>query len=428
MRKCSISVWVLLLALVCISLSACSSNEGKSALVTDVSSVSQTVATEAATTSFGTDTRQITEADSTEVPTTAAVEIKQTSTVQSSLPSESIKNEKVTGELKVTYLDVGQADCILIQNGSSSMLIDAGNNGDADAVIGYIKEQGIDKLDYVIGTHPHEDHIGGLDAVIKTFDIDVIYMPKVTTTTKTFEDVILAIRSKGMSIKTPIPGSTFSLGDAKCIILAPNSDTYDELNNYSIVIRLDFGKTSFLFTGDAQSESEEEILTKGFDLHADVLKVGHHGSNTSTSLEFLKAVSPKYAVIQVGKGNDYGHPAEDTIDKLSDAGVKIYRTDESGTIIATSNGETINFDIKASAIKPQAPPETKPSAATETTENITQSTTKDDTNNIIVYITKTGEKYHKDGCRYLSKSKIPIELSEIKGSKYTPCSVCNPPK
>jgi len=200
MRKCSISVWVLLLALVCISLSACSSNEGKSALVTDVSSVSQTVATEAATTSFGTDTRQITEADSTEVPTTAAVEIKQTSTVQSSLPSESIKNEKVTGELKVTYLDVGQADCILIQNGSSSMLIDAGNNGDADAVIGYIKEQGIDKLDYVIGTHPHEDHIGGLDAVIKTFDIDVIYMPKVTTTTKTFEDVILAIRSKGMSI------------------------------------------------------------------------------------------------------------------------------------------------------------------------------------------------------------------------------------
>lgn len=404
--------------LFCLFLSACSTDSTSVPSTTEASNISRSVTADTST-----------EAP-TEAPTSAPTpEATQAPVVQTSAPSENTENTAatpapVTGTLKLNFIDVGQADSILIQNGSSSMLIDAGNNGDADTVVNYIKQQGISKLDYVVGTHPHEDHIGGMDAVINTFDIGKILMPQATTTTKTFQDVITAIKNKGMKITTPIPGSTFNLGSAKCTIFAPNSPKYDDLNNYSIVIKLSFGKTSFLFEGDAQSEAEEEMLSKGFDLHADVLKIGHHGSDTSTTPEFLKAVSPKYAVISVGSGNDYGHPKPITLEKLADAGAQVFRTDESGTIIATSDGETIKFDKKASAVKPQAPPKTE----TKTTETVTTSKATDNGKDITVYVTNSGKKYHSDGCRYLSKSKIPISLSEAKSEGYTPCKVCNPPQ
>lgn len=238
--------------------------------------------------------------------------------------------------LKVTYLDVGQADCTIIQYGPSSMIIDAGGNATAASLVTTITKMGISKFDIVIGTHPHEDHIGGMDAVINNFGIGKIYMPKVSNTTKTFEDVLTAIQKKGLSVTTPIPGNTFTLGqDVQCTILAPNNSTYVDLNSYSIVIKLVYGNRSFLFTGDAESDSELEMIAKGYDLKADVLKVGHHGSTSSTSPEFLKAVSPTYAVIFVGKDNTYGHPHQATLDKLNAAGVKIYRTDLNGTITMT---------------------------------------------------------------------------------------------
>lgn len=260
-----------------------------------------------------------------------------TNTLQTptALPSGSI--------LKVTAIDVGQADSILITTGSDAMLIDAGTNDAADTVVNYIKGQGITKLDYVIGTHPHEDHIGGMDAVINTFDIGKVILPDAQSNTVTFNDVLKAISNKGLKITRPVPGTTYTLGNASFTILAPNSSKYSDLNNYSVVIKLVFGNTSFLLTGDAQALSEKEILAKGFDVKADCLKVGHHGSDTSTSDDFLKAVDPKYAVISVGKDNDYGHPAPETIQKLKDAGVKIYRTDEMGTIVATSDGSSITF-------------------------------------------------------------------------------------
>lgn len=254
--------------------------------------------------------------------------------------------------LKVHFLDVGQADSILLQCGGSSMLIDAGNNGDAMLVTGYLKKQGITRLDYLIGTHPHEDHIGSLDAVIKSFDIGQIYMPKVTTTTKTFKDVILAIKDKGLTVNTPVPGSGFKLGNAECTIFAPLGSKYDDLNNYSIVIKVVFGKTSFLFTGDAQAVSEDEMISQGYDIKADVLKVGHHGSYSSTSDEFLDKVRPGYAVISCAKVNDYGHPHKETMDKLQNRGIIIYRTDESGTIICTSDGDKISFNAAPGSYAP----------------------------------------------------------------------------
>ncbi len=203
------------------------------------------------------------------------------------------------------------------------MLIDAGDNQYEQTVVNYLKQNKVSKLDYVIGTHPHADHIGGLDAIINAFDIEKVIMPKVTHTSKTFEDVIVAIKNKGLKITTPHTGDTYTLGDAKFTIVAPNSSSYDNLNNYSVVLNLKHGSNSFLFTGDAENISENEILNKNYDIKADVLKVGHHGSNSSTSTEFLKAVNPKYAVIQVGENNKYGHPHAEVIDRLQQHNIEI---------------------------------------------------------------------------------------------------------
>ncbi|MBZ2174547.1 MBL fold metallo-hydrolase [Schnuerera sp. xch1] len=251
-------------------------------------------------------------------------------------------------DIEVHFIDVGQADSILIKSSTGkNMLIDAGNNDDEDLIYSYLKDKGIETLDVVVGTHPHEDHIGGLDTVINNFDVKKIYMPKVSNNTKTFEDVLLATKNKGLKITTPTSGDNFELGNAKCTMLAPNSSTYDELNNYSIVIKLEYEDTSFLFTGDAEGISEQEMLNKGYDLSADVLKVGHHGSESSTTELFLEAVSPKHAVIMVGKDNSYGHPHDIILQRLKENNINVYRTDKSETIIATTDGKDITIDKNA---------------------------------------------------------------------------------
>jgi len=248
------------------------------------------------------------------------------------------------GQLKVHFIDVGDADCILIEQGNKSMLIDAGNNSDEDAIKKHLQKLGISKLDVVVGTHVDEDHIGSMDAVINDFDIGKIYMPESNGKTKYLEDVLCAVRKKELQITPPVAGESFKLGDASCTILAPVSSAYEKINNYSIVIKLKYGNTSFLFTGDAESLSEREMMRRGFDLSADVIKLGHHGSIRSTTDEFLGRVNPKYAVIMVGRKNNYRHPHKRTMEKLKAKGIKVYRTDEHGTIIAVSDGKSIIFN------------------------------------------------------------------------------------
>ena len=235
----------------------------------------------------------------------------------------------------VRYLDVGQADSILVQSEGINMLIDAGTNSSGQTVVKDLENLGVTKIDYLIGTHPHEDHIGGMDDVIKNFDIGIIYMPKIQTNTKTFEDVLDAVSEKGLKITSPKKGDEFEVGGARCEIMTDGIEDTSNLNLSSIVIRMTYGTQSFLFMGDAEKENEE---TRQWP-QTTVLKVGHHGSSTSSSTQFLNEVQPQISVISVGKDNKYGHPTKTTINKLEKIKTKIYRTDESGTITITCDGK-----------------------------------------------------------------------------------------
>jgi len=250
-------------------------------------------------------------------------------------------------ELLVHFIDVGQADSILIQQGNEFMLIDGGNNADSDLVVDYLVNQGVCDLKYVIGTHPHEDHIGGLDAVIDSFNVETVMMPRVTHNTKTFEDVLQSIKNKGLKITSPKVGDTYSIGLGQWTVMAPNNTEYKNLNNYSIVISYSFGNHTFLFMGDAEEQSEVEILGENIktiqNLQVNVIKVGHHGSKTSTTDDFLNAVNPQYAVITAGHNNKYGHPHTEILDKLDKKNIKILRTDTNGNIIFTSDGFKLNY-------------------------------------------------------------------------------------
>lgn len=237
-------------------------------------------------------------------------------------------------DYEVHFLDVGQADCALIKFSDSAVLIDGGNDADAGYIKKYLKNEGIESLDLVVGTHPHEDHIGGLDDIINQFTVKKIVLPKCSSDTKTFEDLLDSISKKGLKITEAYSGVDLSLDGARLTVLSPpRGANYDDLNEYSAVIKLEKDGVSFLFTGDAQSVNEEEMQSSDVDLKSTVLKVGHHGSDTSTTEKFLEAVSPEYAVISVGAGNPYGHPAETTIKRLQDAHVRTYRTDEDKTVV-----------------------------------------------------------------------------------------------
>lgn len=323
----------------------------------------------------------------------------------------------VTEDLTVHFLDIGQGDCIVLTQGEHAMMIDAGDNDKGTAVQSYLNYLGIDTLEYVILTHPDADHIGGADVIIYKFACDTILMPEKETDTRTYDDVIQAMKSKGYTATHPQVGDTYSFGEASFTVLSP-SRTYSDNNNNSIVIRLTHGENTFLFTGDAEEEAEADMLKEGLDLSADVLKAGHHGSSTSTSDDFLAAVSPSCAVISCEEGNKYGHPHAETMNKFRRSGITVYRTDEQGTITATSDGTTLTWN-------------TSPSDSWITGEPTGSG--EDIRSRSITYVLNTNTmKFHLPDCSSVAdmapsnKEESSLSREELMEEGYEPCGRCNP--
>ena len=252
--------------------------------------------------------------------------------------------EPVSGdEVQFHFIDVGQGDAALIRTAQGDILVDASTGDAEDELKAYLDSLGITELEYAVFTHPHEDHIGGADMVILNYKVKNVILPDVTHTSKTFEKMMDAIEDRQCKVIRSEPEKTFKVGELTCTILAPIGTSYDELNDYSIVFRADYGETSVLFTGDAEIYSEDEMLKRygsaaGGMLDCDLIKVGHHGSDTSSGKNFLAAVTPDYGVISCGKGNSYGHPVPSILARYQSMNTTLYRTDLEGSIVFTSTG------------------------------------------------------------------------------------------
>ena len=314
------------------------------------------------------------------------------------------------GALTVHYLDVGQADSSLILCGGEAMLIDGGNADDSDLIAAYLKKENISNIDYLVCTHAHEDHCGGLSGALSAAKVENVLAPRTEADTEVYEDFKNKAAAQGLDIQHPSAGDTFTLGGSTVEVLGPITEDPDELNNTSIVMKLTYGDTSFLFTGDAELDEEQDILNAGFDVSADVLKVGHHGSESSTSYVWLREVMPEYAVISSGAGNSYGHPSEAVLSRLRDAGAQVFRTDLQGDITAVSDGSGIT--VTASKNK-----------------NIKTNETETDTAEDMYIGNKNSKIFHRPGCGSLPAEKNRVEFSsrdDAISSGYSPCGSCEP--
>lgn len=319
-------------------------------------------------------------------------------------------------DLTVHFLDVGQGDCTVLTQGGHAMMIDAGDNDKGTAVQSYLQYLGIDTLDYVVLTHPDADHIGGADVILYKFDCQTILMPGKETDTQTYDDVIRTMKEKGYRAEHPLPGDTYAFGDCIFTVLSPDGD-YPDNNNNSIVLSLTHGENTFLFTGDAEEAAENKMLEQHFDLKADVLKAGHHGSSSSTGDDFLEAVSPSCAVISCGEDNKYGHPHAETMNKFRQMGVAVYRTDEQGTITVTSDGSSLVWN-------------TSPSDSWQVGEPRGSSVSGQNTD--LYILNNNTMKFHLPDCGSIedikpeNKEKSSLSREELIKMGYEPCKRCNP--
>jgi len=318
----------------------------------------------------------------------------------------------------VHFIDVGQADASLVICDGKAMLIDGGNSEDSSLIYSYLRDHGIEHLDYVVCTHAHEDHVGGLAGALSYATVGTVFSPVTSYNSRVFENFVKKVDERGKSITVPRAGQRFSLGSATVTVLGPVQE-YDEPNNTSIVLRIVFGELSFLFTGDMESDAERDLIDSGVDLRSTVLKVGHHGSGTSSSYLFLREVAPRYGVISVGTGNSYGHPHENILSRYRDADVQLYRTDLQGDVICTSeDGRTLQFSTEKNS-----------SVQTNPTED---DRTESDTQAVEAYAyvgNLNSKKYHLATCSSLPDEKNRIYFTtraEAEAAGYTPCSRCDP--
>lgn len=331
-------------------------------------------------------------------------------------------------KMEVHFIDVGQGDATLITCGGHAMLIDAGDDSKGTMIQNYLQKQNIEKLDYLILTHPDSDHIGGAPVIITKFKIDRVFVSNYEKANKTYQKLIQALDNKRLSRTTPKVGSRYMLGSAAITVLAPNKE-YDKPNDASIAFIIQNGDHKFLFTGDAEENAEQDILKNKYDISADVYKAGHHGSKTSTSEEFFEAVRPTYAVISCAEGNPYGHPDAATLNTFRTNGVKVYRTDEQGTVIATSDGETITFRVPATETWQAGETAGSSADSSFSAEEPAQETDSSGIGEVTYILNTETEKFHKPSCGYLptANRKDSSESREsIIAQGYSPCKRCNP--
>ena len=330
-------------------------------------------------------------------------------------------------ELAVYYLDVGQGDAILLQQNGATMLIDTGDNGIENQLLEQLQQLNVTELDYLVCTHYHADHIGGVVEVLQNITVKRVLLPSGTSTTQTYEDMLDAIEEKGIATSFPKIGYTGQLGEAEFQVVGPKYEDSDNQNDNSLMIRVQFGNASFLFTGDAESTEEADTMATGYEIQADVLKVGHHGSSTSTSERFLQAVNPVCAVISCGAGNDYGHPHEETLDTLSSAGVTVYRTDLSGAITMLTDGSTIRVMVDGQEQQSFTAGQNADAAITSSSAATSESASQSQT---AAYIGNVNSKvFHLESCSSLPAESNQVSFSsreEAVNAGYTPCGRCSP--
>lgn len=354
------------------------------------------------------------------------------------LPLSSCKGEKTNASddnientlLKVTYIDVGQGDSILLQSGEESMLIDSGERQYADAVMDCLEENDINTLTYAVVTHPHSDHCGAMDEILNVYSADNFMCTNAPSDSKVWQDVLSEVKSKRIKTITASAGQSFDFGNTKVDIFSPIKNDYDDLNDWSIVMKVTCSKVSFLFTGDAEKLVEYQMMDKGYNLSSTVLKLGHHGSSTSTCEEFLYTVNPSYAVISCGKDNEYGHPHDETIELLKHYGVTYFQTDKLSSIVAETDGERVVFSNYEKTLSKSEeisvnPTEITTSQSPQTTVQSTQPAES-------VYMgNKNSKVFHRISCgsakQMKEKNKVAFDSREQAiNSGYSPCQICNP--
>lgn len=356
-----------------------------------------------------------------------------TASVSQSAKSSSGEQKEL---LTVTFLDVGQGDASVLQCGGQTMMIDGGKAKASSYIYSWLKKNQISYLDVMVATHTDADHIGGLPGALNYAKVGTAYCPVTSGTTKTFQSFVRYLKKQGKSITVPEAGDEFSLGGAQVRILGP-TDPQAEGNNSSIVLKVTFGDTSFLFTGDAEREEEQELLESGYDLESTVLKVGHHGSDTSTSYLFLRTVNPQYAVISVGADNTYGHPTEAVLSRLRDADVKTCRTDLQGTITAVSDGKKVTFQTERNAdinTLGNAGPGQKDETGqkNKAVSNVGKAAASDSSAEKTYVLNTNTHKFHDPDCSSMSQMKeknkriVTESRDQIIADGYDPCGRCHP--